>query len=285
MDLNELMSSVSKAIALLPLVPLTPAPSSGLAAPPATLVPQFPTPPKPSTPYEFDMKRTTKHAVKRLTKFGDILKENPDSYELESRLIVHPSNSHKISPNIPVVLFDKILNFFTLNARHYKFMPWYYTVDHFFADNVRMRKTWPKAQSGGGDEKAAPKATVSWAKKRLIENSDWNIDGRPLSMRISLKLEKKITPPDNGAATPTFIQSKQTCSFQDKAVTVFFSYVWQGETEYQTRVSIPSYSIEVEVNNSAIAPSTLPEEVVYNLLTRTLELQGLNSPLSLSEVK
>ena len=66
---------------------------------------------------------------------------------------------------------------------------------------------------------------------------------------------------------------------------MFFSYVWQGETEYQARVSIPSYSIEVEVNNSAVTPAVAPEEIIYNLVARTLELQGLNHPPSSSEVK
>ena len=129
------------------------------------------------------------------------------------------------------------------------------------------------------------KPTVSWVKKKLVENSDWHIDGRLLSMRISLKMEKKVSPPESSGAIAGFIQSKQTCSFQDKAVTIFFSYVWQGETEYQTRVSKPICMIEVEVNNSAITASTGAEEIIYNLVARTLELQGLNSPLSLSEVK
>ena len=152
MDLSELMSSVSKAMASLPLVvdhtSSTSSASSNSTAAASTTgkalsIPFFPQ--KPATPYEFDMRTTTHHLVKKLTKFGDIVKENPDVYELESRLIVKLSNSHKISPSVPTFLFDKILNFFTLNARHYKFVPWYYTIDHFYQDDLRMRRTWPKS--------------------------------------------------------------------------------------------------------------------------------------------
>jgi hypothetical protein len=236
--------------------------------------------------FEFNMEKTTAFIVKELTHMGDILKENPSSYELETRLIMKPSNSHKFTTNIPLPLFDKILNFFTMTARHYKFTPWYYTSDHYFPNHIRRRETWSNSPSLS----SSIPHTVEWVKKKPIEKSDWNVDMRPLSMRVSLALEKKIDP------TPAMIsnyekknfeknRSKQTCAFKDKVLTIYFAHVWKGETEYETSVSIPTCNIEIEYNNKTICSTTTPEEIIYNLIARTLETQGLNSPLSLSKIK
>ena len=255
---------------------------------------------KKKTQFEFDMQSTIKNAVGKITKWGDVIKVNPNSYELETRLMLIPSNSHKLSVNIPDNLFDKILNFYTKNVRHYKLVPWYYTFDHYFPNDIRRRETNPGPLSSN-----QVSHSVVWCKKKLFDNDDWRIDGRPLSMRVSLKREEVIDEPwkftrvstgsgTNGAYINTggeidkklkSYHVKQTCSFQDKAVTIFFSYVWEGENEEKAELAIVKRTIEVEVFNKSIGPITRPEEIVYNLIARTVELQGLNSPCSLSQVK
>jgi hypothetical protein len=268
-SLSDLISSIGNLLnTSTPIVPIVP------VAPMVPAVPMVPMMTKPPAPFEFDMHHTTQQIVKRLKKFGEIIKENPDSYELESRLIVKHSNSHKMSPHVPEALFNQILHFYTRNVKYFEFMPWYYTSDSFFNNDIRVRNSWSSKNK---------KPVVAWVKKKLIENSDWHIDGRPLSMRISLKIEKKV-PALETLPVPILLQTKQTCSFKDRAVTIYFSSIWQGESEYQMKVAIPTHSIEVEINNSSILHTTDAEEIITNLVIRTLELQGLNSPLSLAEV-
>jgi hypothetical protein len=132
------------------------------------------------------------------------------------------------------------------------------------------------------------KVEISWMRKTLVENSDWAIHGREFGMRVSLKLEKKIVPPETITATttPLMIQSKRTCSFRDKAVTIFFSVVWSGDNEFDAKhCKLPIRTIEVEINNDEAMLLIRPEDVIHNLVVRTLDLQGVNAHLSLSELK
>lgn len=254
-------------------------------------------------PYELDIDATTRHIKHRLKKFAIVLQETPASYELESRLIVRHSHSRKVSPDVPAPLFDRILNFFAQHFAHYHFTSWYSTHDSFFPDDVRLRKKWTNngdststSSDNGGDNsqqqqlppEEPTKVEISWMRKTLVENSDWAIHGREFGMRVSLKLEKKITPPETITATttPLMIQSKRTCCFRDKAVTIFFSVVWSGDNEFDAKhCKLPIRTIEVEVNNDEAMLLIRPEDVIYNLIVRTLDLQGVNAHLSLSELK
>lgn len=258
-------------------------------------LPQFP-PIKPLPPFEFDMKHTTRHIINKLSKIADRFKEDLNSYELESRLIVKFPSSHKVSTDIPPDMFDEILNYFLINslAGHYKFTPWFYTMDIFYPGDIRQRNTWSLSRGATSNTINQGLRNISTGEveviktcceKKLDENSDWYIDGRPLSMRVSLKKEKKISPLMSTTNVMTSIQIKQTCILQDKTVTIYFSFVWHGDTEYEARYSIPNRMIEVEINNSAVTPTTRSDSIIYNLVARTLELQGLNAPLALSEVR
>lgn len=231
-------------------------------------------------PFEFDVHSTISNCAKRLKKFADIYKENLNIYELETRLFMR-SNAigQHLSPSIPETLFNQILSFYTRNVKHFQFTPWYYTFDSIYENDIRLRKTWSSKN---------PKPTFEWVQKKIIENSNWHIDGRPLSMRVSLKIEKKVDPLTSKGSIPaiTYMQTKQTCCFKDTMFSIYFSSIWKGSSEYEMQVAKPIFSIEVEVDslsNLLVNNLSTSTEIISNLIIRTLELQGLNSPLSLVE--
>lgn len=233
---------------------------------------------KTPIPYDFDMKKTTRKIIKKLTKFGEIVKENPDVYELESRLIKRVHGSRKVLTDVDEVIFNKIMKQYVLQSRHYDFIPWYNIHDTYYPDDVRFRQTWTTGST---------EIKKEWVRKTIIENSDWIVDNRPLSIRISLKKEKpiEVSATSLQSMVPTNFIKKKTCCFKDRAVTIFFSYIWEGETEEKASISLPKRSIEVEVNNEIVkSPDMTADAIVGNLIFRTVELQGTNEPMSLAEV-
>ena len=226
---------------------------------------------KPPPPYEVDIPSVILNTVKKIKSLAEIIKQDPQSYELESRLIRKIPRIQKITSNVQESLYKQIQEFYIRNARHFKFTPEFYTLDKFFPGDIRVRQKWSLKNK---------KVTVQWIRKKLIENSDWNVDGRPLGIRFSLKSEKEIEPLKT-LPLPNWIQLKETCSFERNGQVIYFSTVWEGESEYKMRVSLCQRTIEVEpINSEVVALSA--DDIARNLIIASLELQGLNGPLSLT---
>jgi hypothetical protein len=160
--------------------------------------------------------------------------------------------------------------------------PWYTSVDFYFANDVRLTKEG---------------TTFTWVRKQKLFNTDFIVPERPLGVRVSLKLEQKCDPVTE---TPLFVRTKKRCSFIDSAahLRLDFTMVWQGRDEQEIKAQkTPDFEIEVEVTNKDFlrqTPTRSPSgptsttnisgaEIVSDLLVRTLELLGTESPLSICE--
>lgn len=289
-----------------------------------------------TTPYQPDMDAITKYAVKDMSGLGKIFMDNKDLYELESRLFFYSPSSGLMTDDITEPMFKQIFIFFCSNPIHFNVKPWVVTLDTYYDDYIRMRKN-IKTQH------------ITWQKKEPRENRNWRVDGRPLSIRISLKVEKTLSIMDNGILTigkdmqkllndrrsnvninvnvniltgantssntstankkldweldefskidgrplsmveedqlPILYRMKKTASFEykDKVATCYFSQIWTGDTEASMLINKPTFSVEVEINPEYIKRVS-SDDVLKHLLVRSLELQGLNAPLSLTKL-
>ena len=232
----------------------------------------------PLQPPEVDMKfvmQVIQPAVKKLKKFIDYIKEAPTSFELESRLIGMGDSQ-----------YDQILSFLTRNIAAFKFTPCIYTEDLYFDGDIRFRKTWQRkiVNKDGVNSIVMTKPEEIWTKKKLMENIDWNIDGRPLAMRISMK-QDKIIPPLTTLPVPTHYQNKTSALFENGGIQIYASTIWAGKTQHEMKWCIPEKSIETELKNEYIVQCQDSDEPISNLLYHTLLLQGLHAPLSISEIR
>lgn len=214
------------------------------------------------------------HVVDKLKPFGELVKLCPDSLELEARFMVRSSIPiASVSTNIPDSYFRHILQFVKRNEKQFvETIPWSESMDCFFHEDVRMTK---EGKDG---------SKITWIKKQRLFNYDYLIPERPLAVRISLKSETTCEP--LAAAVPVFIRKKKRTSFLDKTLRIDFTIVWQGKTEQECNTAKQEYEIEVEViNKQQLAEDRVPaSNIVGDLMTRILELQGLDAPLSICEM-
>ncbi len=255
--------------------------------------------PRHKPQFDFPMHQTINHVIPKITRLAKIYKDNPDLYELESRLIVKVPTSHEIDTNITEPLYQQILDFY---RRNYPLWPdWkmtrsYNTHDQYYPGDIRERTTWRKLESGAIEPvmisgKLIP-LTPQWVQKELVENSDWYVSDRPLAIRFSLKTERPIDPPTAPGALGTLgalgapgrCVTKSTTLFEDAFTVTSFSEVWTGDSANKAAVSKPTFTIEVENKNTLALYKIDPFRIAKNLIIRTVELQGTDTPCSLSEV-
>jgi hypothetical protein len=223
-------------------------------------------------------------SVRELQYLAQILMSNLDCYELETRLIQKSDSTRKANTSIPSKIWNDMKNYyFYLKPDLIKEK--YDLRDTYYHDKYRRREIL-KTIKDPKTNKDTKISSVEWIQKSRITSHDKKLCNRPLSFRVSLQKEKKIknqpsTIDEN--TRPFRIQVKTVYAVSDKFSTVFFTENWISSNVEDIAQRKIIYNVEVEVNNSCIDPNKiLPEEIVYNLLLRTLELQGLNGPLALT---
>lgn len=217
------------------------------------------------------------HTVNELKYLADILLENSNIYELETRLIKKNEYHKKIDTNIDIDIWQSCFYyFFILNNNGLK-KEKYSTRDSYYTGFYRFRET---LKEGG-------QLSTQWIIKPKGINHDKRICNRPLSFRMSLKKEIPLTETPgsvNKHSKPYRIQAKNVYTISDGFLTIFFTENWIADSAEKLINSIVTRSIEVEFNNQCIQKNkTTSEEIISNLLYRTLELQGLATPLALTD--
>jgi hypothetical protein len=239
--------------------------------------------------FKFEPELMLKYIVSDLNWMGKIVKNDPTNYELETRLILIVDGSNQILTDLPRKFWSDLCTDHMRNkAKEFPTQTICEVYDKYYDNNTRHRKT----QIINVSDKVQKPPRIEWHFKDLIKNSDWFIDGRDFGLRVSLKVDKVlksqpewIKSGEDGqpATTPIRFVCKRTTTFKGNFVTIFFSTVWEGETEAACKLAKPTQVIEVEVNNEDIIsnPDMTSEQIITNLIIRTLELQGIEESFAL----
>lgn len=183
---------------------------------------------------------------KTASHLAKILKYYPKEYELESRLMF--GNRH----SIPKKTFETILlNYLSLADQFKEIKPWHIVKDTYYGVE-RLR-----------DENGV----ITTQLKDLIQNLDYEVKDKDLNIRLSLKIDKTIESLTQQKQTHQ--QLKRVASFCDELFVINFIQTWSNN---ETK---PWYNIEVEVDGSSeLLKEISSEDLIKNLIIRTLELQG-----------
>lgn len=274
---------------------------------------------KPAIPFwkQVDPVKLLQPAIEKVRVYGELLKLAKDNVlELETRLTMKLPNHQYCSPDITEFYFRQIHSF--LHRHVHAFEPvapgggstghqgqcnlfdtgssntgnggggggnvtnnmvGTVITDFFFEGDVRGRqvKTW--------DHKAgrARIEEMKWIQKKDLFRQDFYVHQRPLCVRLSLKSEAECKPVVNGV--PEWIREKKRCTLERGLVSISCSIVSQGQDKQQVDASKPSYEIEIEARNNRITNEIPAEVIVGDLLLQTVELLGLETPWSISEMQ